>query len=121
MNPRRFVLLGGMTLVTLGLGGVAGLLGRVSRAAFFHPPGWINWFHLALGSALLGARVRGSRRLQAGVARVGTVMGLTIGSLGLTIGPWAARRFHQHELADRSDHTAHLIVGLTALWAWLRR
>jgi hypothetical protein len=39
----------------------------------------------------------------------------------LLFGERAARRFDIPELADPSDHTAHLLVGLTALWGWLGR
>src|SRR5437870_2995412 len=83
MNPRRFAVLGGSVLVTLGLAGISGMLAAVSRAAFFRPPYWINWFHLSLGSLLLGPGVRGSRNVQAGATLVGTIMGLATGLLGL--------------------------------------
>jgi hypothetical protein len=121
MNPRRFLFLGGAVLVTIGVAGVFGVLGRLSRRSFFHPPRWINWFHLGLGSSLLGVAFRGGRRLQSALTLVGTISGLTLGSLGLLLGPAAARRFKVPELADPSDHTAHLAVGLLALWGWAGR
>lgn len=121
MNPRRFVLLGGGTLVTIALAGVSGVLAQLSRASFFHPPRWINWFHMAVGSLLLSVFALGSHRLQAQVTLIGATLGLTIGGLGLLLGRSAARRFDQPALADPSDHTVHLIVGAAALWSWLRR
>jgi hypothetical protein len=48
-------------------------------------------------------------------------MGLSFGSGGLLLGPLAARRFDKPELADPSDHLAHLIVGVLAFWAWCNR
>lgn len=119
MNPGRFVALGGAMLVGIGLAGLLGLLSRLSPASFFQPPRWINWFHLTLGSVLLAVRRRGSPRLQARVTVVGALFGLTLGGLGLLLGPAAAKRFQRPELADPSDHAAHLIVGLAALWSWL--
>jgi hypothetical protein len=119
MNPQRFLTAATAVLLAIGALGVSGRLGAMSRASFFHPPAWINWFHLGLGTFLAWARLGGSPRVQASTTAVATVMGLTVGSLGLLLGPGAARRFKQPQLADPSDHLAHLGVGLTALWAWL--
>jgi hypothetical protein len=121
MNPRRFLLAGGVTLVTIGLTGVVGVLGTISRASFFHPPHWINWFHLSLGSFVVGVAVFGNGTWQAGVTLLATIIGTTIGLFGLLFGSFAARRFDRPELADPSDHAAHLMVGLLALWGWFGR
>ena len=50
-----------------------------------------------------------------------TILGLTLGSLGLLFGSRAARRFDEPALADPTDHLAHLGVGLAALWGWSNR
>jgi hypothetical protein len=121
MNPARFLTAAAATLLTIGTLGVTGRLRRISRASFFNPPYWINWFHLGLGTFVAGARLAGSSRLQASTTLLATVMGLMLGSLGLLLGPPAARRFDVPELADPSDHLAHLAVGLTALWSWCHR
>jgi hypothetical protein len=121
MNPKRFLSVGGTVLVLTGLLGVTHVLGRMSRASFFHPPYWINWFHLAFGGLVLSVATRGTPRWQATMALMGAIMGTTLGVAGLTLGPAAAKRFGVEELADPSDHTAHLLVGLVALWGWLGR
>ena len=48
-------------------------------------------------------------------------MGSTIGVSGLLLGSYAANCYNMPELADPSDHLAHLTVGLLALWAWSNR
>ena len=108
-------------LMTMGLLGISGILGRISQASLFHPPSWINWFHLAFGMLISSVAVSGRMRLQAGFALGGAIVGTTIGIAGLLFGERAARRFDVPELADPSDHAAHLLVGLTAIWGWLGR
>src|SRR5262245_55493016 len=121
MNPRRFLFVGAAILLSIGFAGAIGVLGRLSRASFFHPPKWIYWAHVGFGSALLGVAIRGNHRWQAGFTLAGTLAGMTLGSLGLLLGPAAAKRFNVPELADRSDHVAHLAVGLCGLWGWSGR
>jgi hypothetical protein len=121
MNPQRFLRIGGAILVTTGLLGVTGALGRISHTSFFHPPSWINWFHLAFGMLISTVAASGRPRLQAGFTLGGASVGTTIGVARLLFGKRAARRFDIPELADPSDHAAHLLVGLTALWGWLGR
>lgn len=121
MTPRRFLLIVGPTLITLGLLGIVGLLGSISSVSFFHPPYWINWVHLTLGIVVITAALRGGDKLQVGLVSGAAIVGTTLGVLGLLFGSFAAIRFDIPELADPSDHIAHLTVGLLALWAFLNR
>jgi hypothetical protein len=121
MNPRRFLVGAGVVLVTIGVLGLAGLLQRISSLAFFHPPYWINFVHLGLGVFVLVVAKFGRARLQAGVVLLPAMIGTTIGALGLLFGRYAAARFNMPELADPSDHIAHLTVGLLAALAWFKR
>jgi hypothetical protein len=121
MNPHRFLSAAGPVLITLGLLGLTHVLGKISSASFFHPPYWINWVHLSIGSIVLGVAAWGNRKLQASLTLVPAVLGTTLGVSGLLFGSLAAKRFNIPELADPSDHMAHLTVGLLALWGWLGR
>jgi hypothetical protein len=38
LRPRQFLLLGGTVLIIIGLAGMTGLLGAISRASVFNPP-----------------------------------------------------------------------------------
>ena len=121
LTPKRFLSIAGATLILLGLAGITGVLGEVSSASFFHPPYWINWVHFAFGFILLTVAFVGGPRVQNTFALAGAIAGTTLGSLGLLLGPYVAARLNVPELADPSDHIAHLTVGLLALWAWTNR
>src|SRR5688572_13935865 len=114
MDPKRFLLIGGSVLVTAGTLGITGLFGRISSAAFFHPPSWINWVHLFFGLFLLASSVWAAPKWQSLLALGGAVAGLTLGLGGFLLGGWAAGRFNMPELADATDHFAHLLVGVLA-------
>jgi len=120
-RPRQFLLLGGTLLVILGLAGVAGLLGSISQASLFNPPYWINWFHLMFGIVVFAIAFAGGRTLQSAMTLAAGGLGSTLGLSGLLFGSYAAKRYNMPELADRSDHFAHLTVGVLALWAWSNR
>ena len=121
MNPKRFLTIGGIILVTIGILGVTHLLGQISNASLFNPPYWINWFHLTLGIFVLAVAFSPTPRLQTWVAFFPAVVATMIGLLGLLFGSWAASHFNDPQLADPSDHLAHLMVGIVALWAWWNR
>lgn len=126
MNPRRFFMVAGIFLITIGGLGVAGLLGRISDAGFFRPPGWINFVHLSVGVASLLLAMSGFVRLRQGVLLVGATLLNTIGILGLGIYLFVRIRGGSGsglgtEFADPSDHLVHLSVGALAFWAWRNR
>jgi len=121
MTPKRFLDAASVVLLTIGTLGVTRRLGSISRASFFNPPYWINWFHLLLGVVVITVRRSPFIRLQAATTLMAAIMGTTLGLCGLLLGPSAAKRVGVPELADPSDHIAHLIVGLLALWGWQNR
>jgi hypothetical protein len=121
MRPGRFLLIAGTVLVILGLAGVVGWLASMSRASVFNPPYWINWVHLTLGIVVLAVALSGARAVQNVITLVAAAMGSIMGAVGLLFGSYAARRYNMPELADPSEHLAHLAVGVLAAWAWLNR
>jgi hypothetical protein len=119
VTPPRFLFIGGATLLLLGALGATRVLGTLSTAAVFHPPAWINWVHLAAGSIVLAVAWRGEPRLEIALTALGACLAMTLGLGGLFLGPLLAPRDAQAPSADPSDHLAHLLVGLTAIWALL--
>ena len=121
VRPHLFLFVAGTLLVNLGAAGVMGLLSSISSASFFNPPYWINWVHLTFGFAVLGIALAGGRRLQNTMTLAAGIIGTLLGLSGLLLGSYAANRYSMPELADPSDHLAHLTVGVLALWAWSSR
>ena len=121
MNPRRFLFIASVVLITIGFLGLIGVLGSISPASFFNPPYWISWVHLCLGMIVLNVALKGNRLFQAKFVMFPMIIGITIGVLGLVFGRYLADRYGLPELADPSDHMAHLIVGMLAAWAWMSR
>jgi len=121
MNPLRFLRLASVALIVLGILGIVGILGTISSAGFFHPPYWINWVHLILGIFVLFTALKGNTKQQAMVTSIPMVLGTALGLIGLLFGRFLADRYAIPELADPSDHIAHLTVGILATWAWFNR
>jgi hypothetical protein len=121
LRPRQFLLLAGTVLVITGLAGATGLLGLISRASVFSPPNWINWVHLAFGMLVLAVGFVGGRTLKNAFTLAPAILGTTVGLSGLLFGSYAANHYNMPELADPSEHLAHLTVGVLALWAWSNR
>ena len=95
---------------------------------------WRNFAGKPVQSALLDqlgsshvrdrcARSRSCRRpqLQNTMTLAAGIIGSTLGLSGLLLGSYAANRYSMPELADPSEHLAHLAVGVLALWAWSNR
>jgi hypothetical protein len=120
-TPRLFLFLAGTVLVVLGSGGAMGFLSSISSASLFNPPYWIHWVHLAFGMIVLATALAGSRTLQNAMTLLAAIVGSILGLSGLLLGSFAANRLGMPELADPSEHLAHLTVGLLALWAWSNR
>ncbi|MBV9267877.1 MAG: hypothetical protein JO061_17040 [Acidobacteriaceae bacterium] len=108
---------GGAVLVTLGLAGVLGLLGSLSRASVFNPPQWVNWLHLSFGTFVLTVASIGNRKLQLSLAMLAAVAGTILGLVDLLARPAAGPQNGMPALDDPSDPLTHLAVGLLAIWA----
>jgi hypothetical protein len=120
-HPGHFLVIAGTVLVTLGAVGAMGLPSSISRASVFNPPYWINWVHLGFGLVVLAIAMVGGRILQNTMTLAATIIGILLGLSGLLLGSYAADRYNMPELADPSEHLAHLTVGVLALWAWSNR
>jgi hypothetical protein len=121
LRPRQFLFLAGTVLVVLGSGGTTGFLSSISSASLFNPPYWIHWVHLTFGMIVLAIAFAGGRTLQNAMTLMAAIAGTVLGLSGLLLGSFAANRLGMPELADPSEHLAHLTVGLLALWAWSNR
>ncbi len=121
-TPKLFLRIGGTVLTVIGISGLAGLLGTISQLVFFHPPYWINWVHFILGVCIFLVSFTHYHRLQTWLVLFPAIVATVMGLIGLLFGSYLAIRYNIPDLAvDPSDHIAHLIVGLLAIWAWKNR
>lgn len=121
MNPKQFLLIGGVILVVVGLLGFVGLVGPTAESSIFGPAWWFdnaeNWAHLVLGVVgLIAAFVLGAN-LQRPLVMLLGIVGALIGLYSL----FGYQSFLGANLENPADSLLHLVVGVWALWASWRR
>lgn len=118
MNPKQFLVVGGIVLVVVGLAGFFGVIGPTPESSLFGETWWFdnaeNWVHLVLGIAALVVAYALPMNLQAVVTLLVGVLGVLVGLWSLVVGP----DFYGANLEQHADTLLHLAVGAWALWAW---
>ena len=119
MNPKNFLIIGGIVLTVVGVAGFAGIIGPTPETSVFGSFWWFdtaeNWAHPVLGiAALLIAFALDPLR---------TPITLIVGLLGLAVGVWGfmAPNLLGANLENPADNILHLAVGLWALVSWYGR
>lgn len=121
VNPKQFLLIGGIILVLVGVLGFVGVLGPTPDASIFGAAWWFdnaeNWAHLVLGIvALVLAYVTGPS-IQRPIVMLLGIVGVLVGLysfLGYSM-------FLGANLENPLDSILHLVVGIWALWASWRK
>ncbi len=119
MNPKNFLIIGGIVLIVVGVAGFAGIIGPTPEASVFGSFWWFdtaeNWAHLVLGIAALA--------IAFALAPLRTPITLIVGLLGLAVGVWGfmAPDLLGANLENPADNILHLAVGLWALVSWYGR
>ena len=120
MNPKQFLLIGGVVLVAVGLLGF-GVIGPTAERSIFGSAWWFdsaeNWAHLVLGIvALIAAFVLGAN-LQRPLVMLLGIIGVLVGLYSL----FGYASFLGANLENPADSLLHLVVGVWALWASWRK
>ncbi len=120
MNPKQFLLIGGVVLVAVGLLGF-GVIGPTAERSIFGSAWWFdnaeNWAHLVLGIvALIAAFVLGAN-LQRPLVMLLGIVGVLVGLYSL----FGYASFLGANLENPADSLLHLVVGVWALWASWRK
>lgn len=120
MNPRQFLMLGGVVLVLLGVAGmfVLGPTADLSKLGnFFYLTEGENIAHLVLGAVALGAyfTIKSERLLKVLVILVGLIAVLAV-VWGLISTGKASPNIGVANLENPSDTVLHAVV---ALWAFV--
>lgn len=120
MNPKQFLLIGGIVLVLVGVLGFMGIIGPTSERSLFGSNWWFdmpeNWTHLVIGIVgIIGAFI-----LPAGLQKA---VVLLLGVFGVVVGIYSAlgnANFLGANLENPADTVLHIAVGAWALIAALK-
>jgi hypothetical protein len=121
MNPKQFLQIGGVVLVLVGILGFVGVIGPIAESSLFGDAWWFdngeNWAHTILGIVALVAAVA----LKSASAQKNLVM--LVGILGLFFAVYNvfSTTFLGANLQRPFDLILHLVVGVWALWAAMRK
>lgn len=117
MNPKQFLLIGGIVLVLVGFLGYAGIIGPTSEQSIFGAAWWFdsaeNLAHTVLGIIALVLAFVLPASLQKPIV-------MTLGIIGVLVGLYSAvvsKMFLGANLENPADTLLHLLVGAWALWA----
>lgn len=121
MNPKQFLLIGGVVLVLIGILGFVGVIGPTPEASLFGSAWWFdsaeNWAHLVLGIVALVLAYATGPGLQRPVV-------MLLGIVGVLVGLWSLLGYTTllgANLENPLDSLLHLAVGAWALAASWRK
>lgn len=116
MNPKQFLLIGGVVLVLVGVLGFVGVIGPTAEESIFGQAWWFdgseNWAHLVLGVVGLIAAFVFPVGLQRLLVMLLGIVGVLVGLYNLY-----STELLGANLENPADLILHLAVGVWALWA----
>ena len=117
MNPKQFLLIGGIVLLALGLAGFAGLFSQMNT--FFYLDAGENVAHTGLGViAIAAAYLLKDANLQKWLVAAVGVLALFFTVYGFVVaGNASPNTFGVANLESPADDILHLVVGVWALAA----
>ena len=119
LSVKGFLQVGGVVLVLVGVLGFF-LIGPTAEASIFGSNWWFdngeNWAHLVLGIVALLLAYFAPMTLNKPIVVV-------LGLIALLVGVWGffAPNFLGANLENPADNILHLVVGIWALWAGLKK
>ena len=116
MNPKQFLLIGGIVLILVAILGFVGVIGPTAEESIFGGGWWFdnaeNWAHLVLGIVAL--------ILLAAPMNVQRPVVMLLGIVGVLIGLYSAvvaTAFLGANLENPADTLLHIVIGIWALLA----
>ncbi|MBI4185494.1 hypothetical protein HY524_00400 [Candidatus Berkelbacteria bacterium] len=119
MNPKQFLLWGGIVLLLVGILGFIGILGPMETDSLFGSTWWFdngeNWAHTILGIVAIVASMSLSAEMQ-------KTLTMAVGFLALFFGLYnfVSTTFMGANLESPMDLILHLAVAGWALWAGMQ-
>ncbi|MGH2573005.1 MAG: hypothetical protein ACRDGU_05930 [Actinomycetota bacterium] len=116
MNPRQFLLIGGIVLILVGILGFVGVIGPTAEDSIFGDSWWFdngeNWAHTILGAVGVVAAFVFPAAAQRGLVILLGVVGIFFGVFNLF-----TEEFLGTNLENPADTLLHLVIGAWALFA----
>lgn len=120
MNPKQFLLIGGIVLALLGLVGFLGIIGPTPEQSIFRETWWFdngeNWAHLILGVVALIAAFTLTESMMRPLVMILGIVGVLFGIYSGVINTV----FLGANLENPADTILHLVVGVWAIIASMR-
>lgn len=116
MNPKQFLVIGGIVLLLIGLLGFFGIIGPTPADSIFGDAWWFdngeNWAHTILGVVALILAFAAPAMIQKWVV-------ILLGIIGVFFGIYSifTPAFMGANLENPADTILHLVVGIWALLA----
>ncbi len=120
MNPKQFLIIGGIVLILVGVLGSIGVIGPSAEQSVFGAPWYFdtaeNWAHLVLGIVGVIAAFVLPMMTQKGLAYILGIVGVLVGLYSI-VGPVTeGTNLLGAQLQNPLDTILHLVVGV---WAFL--
>jgi len=116
MNPKQFLVIGGIVLLLVGVIGFFGIIGPTPEQSIFGDAWWFdngeNWAHTILGVVALILAFAAPAMVQKWVV-------VLLGIIGVVIGIYSifTSSFLGANLENPADSILHLVIGIWALLA----
>ena len=121
MNPKQFLVIGGVVLIVVGLAGFLGIIGPTPQQSILGASWYFdnaeNWAHMILGVVALLVAFALPAGMQAGVTLLVGIVGLVVGLWGFLL-PDATPNFYGANLENPLDNILHIAIGIWAILAW---
>jgi hypothetical protein len=121
MNPKQFLLIGGVVLILVGILGFIGIIGPTADRSIFGGAWWFdnaeNWAHLVIGVVGVIAAYALSGSTQKPLVLLLGIVGVLVGLYSLVI----SEAFLGANLENPADTILHIVVGAWALYAGTRK
>lgn len=121
MNPKQFLIIGGIVLILVGIAGSIGIIGPTPEDSLFGSSWYFdngeNWAHTILGVVALIAVFAFPAGLQGGITLLVGLIAFLVGIGGFMLSD-TPPNFFGANLENPLDNILHIAIGIWAILAW---